>query len=100
VDQETALHVSEALSGLTAMIFAGAPIDGSEGFRNVHKNVAGDTISMTNHAILPTISASAAMAVNQLTIQIELGRSRKSAPWYIESPCSYWEMQREEVIQS
>jgi len=37
------------------MIFAGAPIDGSEGFRRVHKNVAGDTISMTNHAILPTI---------------------------------------------
>ena len=81
------------------MIFTGPPIDESEGFRNVHKNVAGDTISMTNHAILPTISASTAMAVNQLTIQIELGRGRESAPWYVESPCRNREMKWEEVIQ-
>lgn len=81
------------------MIFAGAPIDGSEGFRKVHKNVAGDTISMTNHAMLPARSASNMSGVDQLTIQIELGRGRESAPWYIESPCRYREMKWEEVIQ-
>jgi len=40
------------------------------------------------------------MAVNQHTIQVELGRGRESAPWYVESPCCYREMKWEEVIQS
>ena len=38
------------------MILAGAVRVGKEGFLRVHRSVAGDTISIKNHAILPTLS--------------------------------------------
>ena len=38
------------------MILAGAAKAGIEGFLKVHRSVAGDTISMKNHAMFPDIN--------------------------------------------
>lgn len=39
------------------------------------------------------------LSINGLAWEVEHRRSGKAAPRYVEAPCRYWEMQREEMIE-
>jgi len=77
------------------MALAGAAKEGNEGFLKVHRSVAGDTISIKNHAMLPNLSpASRFMCYSPFRFKVEGAENRPQGTSYPHVVIGKWRGRR------